>query len=312
MPLALTLHVERMPRLRTHQRQEPAWRRLQRIADAAVPDLTLLWATLFADVRDAIPEDELRGALASGNAILVEEVLALLWYRLGETQAQRMLPVLTQEIVAQAAAAIIPSMAVSLSITIDTAFNVLVPETRAVIDQYVGTEIRSITDLTLQNVRQVIRSGFNESRSVTQMTHDVTSQIGLTPRQAKAIDALREQLQGEGLSAAQVRYRTAEASQRALRQRVEAIAKTGSMTAVNMGNYHLLVQYVKQGLLDENRVRRYWFVAQDERLCKRCAPVPGMNPDGVRLTESFATPVGTVLNPPIHVACRCTTTTEVL
>lgn len=311
MPIRLALYADSAPR-RRRSSSVPAWKQLQRVADAAAPELHTLWSTIFVDVRTAIPEDELRGALTSGNALLVEEVLTPLWHRMGEAQAQRVLQALVQEIVTQAAAAMIPSTAATLGVTIDTSFNVLVHETLAAIDQYVGTEIRGITDLTLQNVRQVIRSGFSEERSIPQMMHDLESQLGLTPRQTNAIEALRERLQSEGLPVAQVRQRTAEASQRALRQRVKMIARTESMTAANMGNYLLLIQQVRQGLVDEQQIRRRWLVANDERLCKRCAPVPSMNPEGVRLTENFSTPVGTVLNPPLHVACRCVTTIEVL
>ena len=272
MPLTLTTHVSRTPRVRSHQRPDLAYRLLHQIADAVAPELHTLWSAVFAEVRDAIPEGALRDALASGNPVLVEEVLAPLWHRLGEAQAQRILPELVRETVQRAAEVMIPSTAATLGVTIDASFNVVVPETLALINQYVGTQIRGITDLTLQNVRAVIRTGFSEGRGLTQMMHDLEGFIGLTPRQTLAIERLRERLTSEGLSRAQIQQRVQEASARALRLRVEAIARTESMAMANMGNHALLVQSVEQGLVSETGIRRHWLVASDERLCFRCAP----------------------------------------
>ena len=312
MPITLTVHVNPASHLPVHQRSEPSWRRLHRIADAAYPELQSLWATLFADVRASIPEVALREALASGNALLVEEVLAPVWARLGDAPARSALPVVVRETVRQAAEAMLPSLRATLGVTVDVAFHVVVPETLAVIDAYVGREILGISDLTMHNVRQVIRTGFSEGRSLMQMMRDLETSIGLTPRQTQRLAQLRDRLTADGLPGSQIRQRVQEASRRALRQRVENIARSESMMASNMGAHQLLVQNVEQGLLDVDRVRRHWLVAADRRLCPRCAPVPSMNPDGVRLRQSFTTPAGDVLHPPLHPMCRCTVNTNII
>ena len=207
MPLTLTLHLEPTPRLRVHQSEEPAWRRLHRIADAVAPELATLWATVFNEVRDAIPEAALREALASANPLLVEDVLAPLWHRLGEAQAQRVLPALVRETVQRAAEAMLPTLESTVGGAIEASFNVVVPETLAVIDDYVGTQIRGISDLTMRKVRSVIRQGFSEGRSVTQMMRDLEGFMGLTPRQTLALETLRQRLTDQGLSRAQVGFR---------------------------------------------------------------------------------------------------------
>ena len=312
MPLALTLHLEPAQRLRVrvHQTEDPAWRRLHQIADAVAPELAILWATVFNEVRDAIPEAALRDALASANPLLVEDVLAPLWHRLGEAQAQRLLPPHVRETVQRAAEVMVPTTEAMLGVSIDASFNVVVPETLTAIDQYVGTQIRGITDLTLQNVRQVIRNGFSEGRSLMQMMRDLEAFVGLTPRQTQAVEALRQRLTDQGLSRAQVQQRVQEASQRALRQRVESVVRTESITMSSMGQDLLWQRAVADGLLDVNRFRRFWLVAGNP--CpKICARIPGMNPEGVRLGEPFSTPAGQIMYPSAHPMCRCAVTARV-
>ena len=58
-------------------------------------------------------------------------------------------------------------------------------------------------------------------------------------------------------------------------------------------------------------LRRHWITAEDERVCGRCDPIPGLNPDGVGVDDPFQTPEdGMVYDGPIHNNCRCTVDIE--
>jgi len=301
MPLSLT--IQAAPRRRSSKTQ--AWRLLHEEADRLYPQLRTTWATLFADMQAALPEAALREALATGNALAVEAVLIPVWQQAGVMQAQTLLPALIQAAVARTAEALLPGTKRALGVTIDIAFNVVVPETLAAIDAFIGTQITGISDVTLQSVRQVIRQGFVEGRSVTQLMRDLEGFIGLTPRQTQAIEALRDRLTAQGLSRAAVQVQVDAAARKALRLRVESISRTESITASNLGQQQLWRQSVAQGLLDEQRFRRFWRVTRDRRLCPICEAIPGMNPDGVGLNTPFQTPVGEVMYPTAHTHCRC-------
>ena len=54
--------------------------------------------------------------------------------------------------------------------------------------------------------------------------------------------------------------------------------------------------------------RRFWRTAGDERVRHSHAMVPGMNPQGVGLTEPFKTPFGPTMTPPLEPGCRCRVT----
>ena len=89
--------------------------------------------------------------------------------------------------------------------------------------------------------------------------------------------------------------------------RAETFARTSAMAAANEASGVGWKEAVRQGVVPANEVRRYWVVSADERLCQVCAPVPGLNENGVGLDDLFTTPNGPALHPPIHPNCRCTT-----
>lgn len=51
--------------------------------------------------------------------------------------------------------------------------------------------------------------------------------------------------------------------------------------------------------------RRFWHTAGDERVRHTHRAVPGMNPNGVGLSEPFKTPIGPAMHPPLEINCRC-------
>lgn len=88
--------------------------------------------------------------------------------------------------------------------------------------------------------------------------------------------------------------------------RAETFARTAALDAANEANEISWIEGIRQGRIPENEVRRYWVVSDDERLCKVCAPIPEMNPQGVGMFEPFRTPQGPAMRPTLHPADRCT------
>lgn len=310
MPAALTLSPRR-PALRTHAASLA--QRLRALATTLAPELRTVWRRIFRDAKGLVDLPALRKALAQGNAILAEEVLATAWHAASGGTAPGVLHDLVAQGMVEVAAEIGPTLAKALDIvaTVEVTFNVVVPEAVALIDGYVGTEIRSISDTTLAGVRSIVRQSFEEGLPLTKQMDALKSLVGLTPGQHASLVRLRARLAEQGLSPAAIDVQVASAATRALNLRVEAIARTESMRIANMGNYAILTQQAQDGLLDVSRTRRFWLLGP--RPCPaRCAPVPGMNAQGVGLYEAFSTPVGAALYPPLHPMCLCTTDIRII
>lgn len=289
-----------------------AWQLLHREADRMYPQLRTLWDVILRDFQDSIDPHTLRGALQSGNVFQIERSLNGAWQQLSSA-VRAPLQLLLSEAAQRSAEALLPQAQEALGAEIAVQFGVVVPQVVSAVETYAGTQIQAIGDTTLQNVRTVIRSGVADGRSLTQMMRDLESFVGLTPRQTEALEALRQRLRASGQTRAQVQQQVDRAARRALQRRLENIARTESIAAASLGQQGLWEEAQRQGTLDPARFLRTWLVTPDDRLCQRiCAPIPGMNPNGVRLDEPFQTPVGPVMFPPAHPQCRCAVNGRVL
>lgn len=218
------------------------------------------------------------------------------------------------------------------------AFDALAPQTVQAVQNYEFNLIRQISDDTRAGIRQVVASGIQAGDNPRVTAREVERTIGLTDRQAQAVENYRVALE-EGDTAAldrALRDRRFDASvarairegtkidrkkietmvqryaARMLRHRAETIARTESLRATNLGNDLVWQQAVEQGVVNSQEVSRQWVVTRDERTCDICAPVPEMNPQGVALRQPFQTPKGPVNLPPAHPNCRCTVFVRVL
>lgn len=111
---------------------------------------------------------------------------------------------------------------------------------------------------------------------------------------------------GKPLTEEQIERMVAAYRRKYLRFRSEMIARSEALRAANAGALEQWRQAGEAGIIDPNLVRRKWLTAKDERTCPVCQPIPDMNKWGVGLNETFRTPAGPMLLPPIHPDCRCT------
>jgi hypothetical protein len=310
MPLTI-LVAAREPRFTDRASRVESWRLLHQVADAAYPQLRTLWQVVFSDYKADLDTDAMRAALRSGNLLDVERLIAPAWRQVSDA-VRLPLELLLRETASRSAEAVLPATEATLGGQVSVQFGVVVPQALTAIETYAGEQIVGIGETTLRNVRAVIRSGFEEGRSMTQMMRDLEAFVGLTPRQTEALEALRQRLLDGGKTRAQAQAQVDRAARRALQLRVESIARTESMYASNYGAYALLTQADRSGSLDPERVKRHWLVSPDDRLCPDCQSVPGQNPQGVGLYEPFQTPRGAVMFPPLHPQCRCTTNTSII
>lgn len=117
---------------------------------------------------------------------------------------------------------------------------------------------------------------------------------------------LRKLIAGGKLSPQQIDAMTAAYRRKLVAFRADTFARTQAIQAANDASSASWRQAVEQGVVPAAQVRRYWVVADDERLCKICEPMPDRHPTGVGLDEDFTLPDGTpIYSPPAHPNCRC-------
>ena len=88
--------------------------------------------------------------------------------------------------------------------------------------------------------------------------------------------------------------------------RAETFARTNALAAANASAEVSWREAVASGEVDIAHLRRYWVVAQDERLCPICSVIPSQYPQGVGMDEDFVVDNEATPHPPAHPNCRCT------
>lgn len=110
---------------------------------------------------------------------------------------------------------------------------------------------------------------------------------------------------GQPISAETRRAMVANYRNRALQYRGNLIAGHETLTALHESQLEAWDQAIARGAVAEDKVRRFWVTAGDERVRPEHRLIPGMNKGGVGLRQMFDTPDGPRNYPPIDPGCRC-------
>jgi hypothetical protein len=147
-------------------------------------------------------------------------------------------------------------------------FNLRSPEAEAWIEKYAASEIKFIDAASKQTIRQVILQGFQDGLTPIEQAKLIKPYIGLTPRQAIALENYANNLGIEDKTLAQ--KMTEKYGQRLLRDRALNIALTEGHIASNEGYMESTSQAVDRGVIDPKRFEYTWILTHDERTCQRC------------------------------------------
>lgn len=236
----------------------------------------------------------------------------------------------------RATVGMIPTAAV---VNADFAFDTLNPATVDFIRNYELNLIRQVSEGTREAIRNKLRrdivAGVNPRRTAA----EIRQTVGLTARQELAIQnyrraleeldpqALERQLRdkrfdgsirraissGRPLTGQQIERMVTRYREKFIRHRATAIARTESMRAVTVGQQAAVRQMLASGSIDEGRLRRFWVNTSDRRTRDAHRRVPDMNPEGVKIGEPYATPLGPLMFPrdpngsgSNTINCRCT------
>ena len=211
------------------------------------------------------------------------------------------------------------------------AFDLLSPEAIAFIRTHLFDLITDVSRETRLAIQQVVLKAFQEGGHPYDQARTIRAMIGLTQRQALAVDnyrrslmsgqyqeALRRSLRdgrydatlrrmikdNASLTKAQIDKMVERYRERYIKYRAETIARTETLRASNAGLQETWRQAQEQGLLGPN-MKQKWIITPDERLCDLCEETKVLNAAGVPIGGDFQTPNGPVKRPPLHVSCRC-------
>jgi len=169
-----------------------------------------------------------------------------------------------------------------------------------------GALITGVTDGTLAAERVIMEHGMASGESVYDTAQEIRLVIGLTERQAEAVRAFREKLLEQGLDAEAIATRTDRYAQALLRQRAQMIARTETINSANAGQQEAWQEAKRQGLIEDDRTRRVWMTADDDRVdTEWCEPLDG---EEAMLGGSFTIPYGPrrgqqIFQPAAHPQC---------
>lgn len=302
---------------------------VQRAASRMEPRLRAAFLNAVSAMRGTISEDALAKALATGDVDQVLAVLALdtrlvKFLNDGTDKVESLRAALQATAMEGAAAAI---RALPSSVSLNLSFDLKSLEAQSFLESYAFPLIRQLTDNTREGIRQVILDTFKNGGHPYEQARTIKTFIGLTQNQSAAVANYRAALSSAstlgqslnrslrdgrfdgtvqravrnntGLSADQIDRMTTRYSERYLKYRAEAIARTESIRASNMGQRATWKQAVKQGLLPKDQERE-WEVSGDDITCPECLALDGVR---VGLNEEFAP--GIMAPPDPHTTCRC-------
>lgn len=177
-----------------------------------------------------------------------------------------------------------------------------------------GNRIVEATNETKIGVRAAVDIALSEERSPTEVWRSVYRSVGLTSRQAMAVDRYEQGLIGAGTNPGLAADQADSFADRQLRYRANVIARTETMLAANQGLNEGWEQAADKGFFERKDAKVQWVTTPDDRLCPTCENMDGelRDADGmwsVKIMNSKGITIDVIEtdNPTdSHPQCRCT------
>ena len=242
--------------------KSPADERLRRLIDRQTPKLQRLLLAALRGLSQGSVE-------ALTNALEAQDLQAAITAAVGELDAIRG-PLRDQLLEAITESARVSTARFGMSFDLADPNAIRVAESLAA-NAVVGVELE-----TKQAIRDIIVRGFQEGIPPRAQAREIMRLVGLTGRDAQAVDNLWMRMMGDGVKADLADARAMRYADRLLRRRAEMIARTEMISASTQGRRLGWQQAADAGLVDPASARIVWIVSNDDRLCPTCAPMAGV------------------------------------
>jgi Phage Mu protein F like protein len=281
--------------------------KVQRLAAAAARAFRVAIEGALVATRAAVDVDRLTAALARGDPI--RAAAAIPWNQVGEGVLQTVILGAARPLVAATAQAAAQGVGVPIG-RARIAFGEADPALGWVARTLTADLVQAVGDETRTAIRETLARVLTDPTRGRLTPADLEPLIGLTSRDARAVDRLRAEARAwdleAGLSEASAQARAdqvaAQAARRYLRARAQLIARTETIRAQELTRHLTWERLQREGWLPLG-LQIEWATAEDSKVCPLCDPLDGQQ---VPLGEKFY-PGGYSRPPDPHPACRCTT-----
>ncbi len=297
--------------------KETLEQRILRIADQLQPEIQRTFIEAIAAARRSIPIGELSDFFDEGN---IQGALEAAGVNLTPAELEPITDAILQTTLKTAELA-----------AIDLNLEFALVNERAVrfAREEAARLVTGVSSETEKAIRDIVVRGQREGLNARLQAQEIRRVVGLTDRDARAVDRFYTGLLADGTNQARSRELADRMSARLLRRRAENIARTETIRAANMGN-QLAWQTAMDGGLLPRTTEKIWIATADSRVCPICAVLHGQTVSvsstfdiSERATEftrigsgenlSFRpakkvplTNPSAELSPPAHPSCRCT------
>jgi hypothetical protein len=273
---------------------DPFYLAIHRLADRLSPAVQRRFLDAVAAARGSFDEAEFIAAVTAGQ---VEAALAAVPLEdFAETFAE-----VRRELQAGVVASGEQAARHLTSLGIDMSFNLMDPGASAWARNHAAALVRQVSAETQAAIRNLVVNALETGVPPAELARQIRPLIGLTERQAQAVESFRTRLEDHpDLTDAVIDRRTERYAEAQLRRRSEIIARTETLNSTNQGQLTAWEQAAREGLIDPAATTRVWIVTPDERLCDECEPLDGME---APLNEPFD---NGLMAPTLHPGCRCT------
>jgi SPP1 gp7 family putative phage head morphogenesis protein len=276
--------------------KNPEWRSLHGVADKQ----KIEWQDIFNDAvretKEATTLKEIEEAMRAGNLARAEEVIPLDEFSSEMEKTVAPMASLMEQVGTGVAVKQLPKAVQAVY-----RFDISNPRTLEFIRDHTAELVTGVTDETRLAIRQVIDRAFTDGMHPRQSAKYIKELIGLTERDALAVDNLRRRLEAEGVPRDKAIKRIQVQKNKFLKARAETIARNETMLASNSGTWNSHMLAMEQGLIPENTIKRY-ITSRDDRVSNICKPLEGQRRP---LDVPFDTALGPRMFPPVFPRCRC-------
>jgi SPP1 gp7 family putative phage head morphogenesis protein len=186
------------------------------------------------------------------------------------------------------------------SMGMEYSFDLQNPRAIEFAERRAGELITQITEESRKAIQSTVVQALRGGGHPYEQAEQIRNCIGLTNRQAIAVDNYRKTLtMGESRSLKQINKMTETYANRLLDYRAKNIARTETLRAANEGQREAWRQATERSLIHGTELIREWIYTPDERSCPDCqsmdgkqAPINGLYENGIS-------------GPPLHPQCRC-------